>query len=84
MHEVSVGSKHAGSSAIYLVGLLHPWQRIVLQSKTIDHAKGRILRLLNYWVIQKLPQIYAANQATYPIQIRKITIQICGNFWVSQ
>ena len=26
---------------------------------------------------QELPQIYAANQATFPIRIRKITVQIC-------
>ena len=37
-----------------------------------------------YWVTQKLPQIYTANYATFSIQIRKITVQICGNFWVIQ
>ena len=37
-----------------------------------------------YWVTQKLPQIYTAYHATFPIQIRKITVQICGNFWVTQ
>ena len=37
-----------------------------------------------YWVTQKLPQIYTANRATFPIRIRKITVQICGNFWVTQ
>ena len=37
-----------------------------------------------YWVTQKLPQIYTVNHATFPIQIRKITVQICGNFWVTQ
>ena len=37
-----------------------------------------------YWVTQKLPQIYTANHATFPLQIRKITVQICGNFWVTQ
>ena len=36
-----------------------------------------------YWVTQKLPQIYTANHETFPIQIRKITVQICGNFWVT-
>ena len=35
---------------------------------------------INYWVTQKLPQIYTANHATFPIRIRKITVQICGNF----
>ena len=38
----------------------------------------------SYWVTQKLPQIYTANHATFPIQICKITVQICGNFWVTQ
>ena len=37
-----------------------------------------------YWMTQKLPQIYTANHATFQIQIRKITVQICGNFWVTQ
>ena len=37
-----------------------------------------------YLVTQKLPQIYTANHATFPIGIRKITVQICGNFWVTQ
>ena len=37
-----------------------------------------------FWVTQKLPQIYTANHATFPIQIRKIKVQICGNFWVTQ
>ena len=32
----------------------------------------------------KLPQIYTANHAIFPIQIRKITVHICGNFWVTQ
>ena len=35
-----------------------------------------------YWVTQKLPQIYTATHATFPIWIRKI--QICGNFRVTQ
>ena len=33
---------------------------------------------------QKLPQIYTANHTTFPIRLRKITVQICGNFWVTQ
>ena len=37
-----------------------------------------------YWVTHKLPQIYTANHATFPIQIRKITVHICGKFWVTQ
>ena len=35
-----------------------------------------------YWV--KLLQIYTANHSSFPIQIRKITVQICGNFWVNR
>ena len=31
-----------------------------------------------------LAQIYAANHATFPIQIYTNTVQICGNFWVIQ
>ena len=38
----------------------------------------------SYWVTQKLPQIYTANYTTFPIRIRKITVQICGHFWVTQ
>ena len=37
-----------------------------------------------YWVVHRLPQIYTANHATFPIQIRKITVKICGYFWVTQ
>ena len=36
-----------------------------------------------YWVAQKLPQIYTANHAIFPIRIRKFTVQMCGN-WVTQ
>ena len=27
---------------------------------------------------------YTTNHATFPIKKRKITVQICGNFWVTQ
>ena len=37
-----------------------------------------------YWVTQKLPQIYTANHTTFPLHIRKVTVHICGNFWVIQ
>ena len=37
-----------------------------------------------YWVTQKLPQIYTANHATFPVEMRKITVQIGGNFWVTK
>ena len=35
---------------------------------------------LKLFLTQKLLQIYTANHATFPIQIRKITEQICGDF----
>ena len=38
----------------------------------------------SYWVVYKLPQINATNYTTFPIQIRKIKVQICSNFWVTQ
>jgi len=37
---------------------------------------------LKLFLTQKLLHIYTANHATFPIQIRKITVQICGDFWV--
>ena len=37
-----------------------------------------------YWVTQKLPQIYTANHATFPIRIRKTTVQIFGNIWATK
>ena len=37
-----------------------------------------------YSVTQKLPHTYTTNHATFPISIRKITVQICGNFWVTR
>ena len=39
---------------------------------------------LEYWLVHKLPQIHTANHATFPIQIRIITVQICGILWVTQ
>ena len=30
--------------------------------------------------VAALPQIFTANHATFPLRIRKITVQICGNF----
>ena len=43
-----------------------------------------ITMITKYWETQKLPQIYTANHATFPIRIRKITVPICSNFWVTQ
>ena len=51
----------------------------------VFHVTDIKLRIqITYWVTHKLPQIYTANHATFPIQIRKITVQTCGNFWVTQ
>ena len=49
-----------------------------------SRRKGEYTYQQHYWVTQKLPQIYTANHATFQIQIRKITAQICGNIWVTQ
>ena len=37
-----------------------------------------------YWVTHKLSQKYTLNHATFPIRVRKMTVQICGNFWVTR
>ena len=47
----------------------------------IDWGKGILAETLalkgeNYWVTKKLPQIYTANHATFPIRIRKITVHL--------
>ena len=42
-------------------------------SRTLFRPWPDIIAL--YWVTQKLPQIYTANHATFPIRIRKITVQ---------
>ena len=58
-----------------------PWQKsyIRLSFKVVaDHlvtSSG-----IRYKAFQKLPQIYTANHATFPIQMYAITVQICGNF----
>ena len=62
---------------------------VVVSSKLCSSSLEQIvvpIIILNkmYRVAQKLPQIYAANHATFPIRKRKITVQICGNFWVTQ
>ena len=50
------------------------------QTTNIVHASHMHV----YWVTQQLPQIYTANHATFPKKIRKITVHICGNFWITQ
>ena len=37
-----------------------------------------------YKVTQRLQHIYTSNHATFQIRTRKITVQICVNFWVTQ
>ena len=49
-----------------------------------EREKERGIEKDSYWVTQKIPQIYTANHATSPIKIRKITVHICGNFWITQ
>ena len=48
------------------------------------HIDPNVTIISMYWVTQKLPQVYNSNHATLQIQIRKITVQICGNFWTTQ
>ena len=36
--------------------------------------------VFTYRAFHKLPQIYTANHATFPIQMYAITVWICGNF----
>ena len=57
------------------------WTQITPKQTTLHSSDGYGVI---YWVTQKLLQIYTANHATFPIRIRKITAQICGNFWVTQ
>ena len=54
---------------------------VTLAEKFREHGD---IFMMRYWVTQKLPQLYTANHATFPIQIRKITVHICGNIWVTQ
>ena len=63
-----------------------PWWCFCVTNMWIRPVSGRSCHenIVICWVTQKLPQIYTENHATFPIRIRKITVQICGNFWVSQ
>ena len=47
-------------------------------------GSSRILRAQR--VTTGWPRSYrkSGNHATFPLRIRKITVQICGNFWVTQ
>ena len=38
----------------------------------------------NYWGVHIFAQLYTENHATIPKQIHELTVQICGNFWVTQ
>ena len=65
--------------------LYHIVQRIHILCVNQSKAPSSQLKpSFSYWVTQKLPQTYTANPATFPMQIRKFTVQICGNFWVTQ
>ena len=57
----------------------------VARGKTVGGRTSRKYQqqAMIYWVTQKLQQINTANHATFPIQIHTITVQICGNFWVT-
>ena len=55
---------------------------IIIQIK--DKKETRNTEDRQYVVTKKLPQIYTANHETFPIQIREITVQICGIFLVTQ
>ena len=53
-----------------------------------EHQRKNVKRITSeetlkntYWVVHKLPQI---KIATFSLQIGKIKVQICGNFWVTQ
>ena len=50
----------------------------------LDRQYESYMSYMRYWVTKKLLQIYTAKHATFPIRIRKITVQICGNFWFTQ
>ena len=44
-------------------------------------------RILSVPILLGDPEVaanFTSNHATFPIRIRKITVQICGNFWVTQ
>ena len=49
----------------------------------MDRFTCNILTPLNFKDILGDPEV-TANHATFPIWLRKITVQICGNFWVTQ
>ena len=52
---------------------IDPFFEILLGISVNDPQHGTSM----YWVTQKLPQIFAANHANFPIKIRKITVRIC-------
>ena len=56
----------------------------IMNKRILEVDPKRIKMTERYWVTQKLPQLYTAYRATFPIRILKITVQLCGNFWVAQ
>ena len=48
------------------------------------HEKNKRFFWCNIQGDPEVTEIYTANHATFPKQIRKITVQICCKFWVKQ
>ena len=42
---------------------------------------GSLSAIMHYWVNQKLPRIYTANHATFPIRIRKLQYNFAVTSW---
>ena len=57
---------------------------LIILKREIIIRKTVVTICQEYWVTQKLLQLYTANHATFPIRIRKNKVQICGNFLVPQ
>ena len=69
----------------YVISGLPSWTMIFsIYENLCRYARRSCGNSAIHWVTQKLPQIYTSSHATFPIRIRKITVQICGNFWVTQ
>ena len=77
-----IDNHDCGSDSIIL--LIFSAKHIFGSVRTFPFLCRKSTIVLIYWVTQKLPQIYTANYVTFPIQIRKIKVHICGNFWVTQ
>ena len=76
-----IGPCQYGCRVLYGVSLMGGGGMIEMQN---IYPSNMFQFCLNYLVTQKLPQIDTVHHATFPIKIRKIIVQICGNFWVTQ